>query len=156
MIAIGCDHGGFELKVTVTKYLKDNNLEYKDFGCYAKDSCDYPEFGSAVAKAVASGECERGILICTTGIGISIAANKIRGIRCAVCSDTISAKLTREHNNANVLALGAGIVGPNLALSILDTFLHTAFSQEEKHQRRVAAIAQLEKETMKECDDSQA
>ena len=145
MIAIGCDHGGFELKGTVTKYLKDNNLEYKDFGCYAKDSCDYPEFGSAVAKAVASGECERGILICTTGIGISIAANKIRGIRCAVCSDTISAKLTREHNNANVLALGAGIVGPNLALSILDTFCIQHFHRKRNTNAELQQLRSLKR-----------
>lgn len=120
-----------------------------DFGCYDKASCDYPAFGQAVAKAVASGTCDRGIVICTTGIGISIAANKVKGIRCALCADTVSAKLTREHNNANVLALGAGIVGQNLALSIVDTFLNTAFPGEEKHSRRVAAIQAIEEESMK-------
>ena len=149
MLAIGCDHGGYDLKQEVLKYLSDHQIEYQDFGCYGKESCDYPAFGQAVAKAVASGTCDRGIVICTTGIGISIAANKVKGIRCALCADTVSAKLTREHNNANVLALGAGIVGPNLALSIVDTFLNTAFPGEEKHSRRVAAIQAIEVETMK-------
>ena len=139
MLAIGSDHGGYELKQEVIKYLAEHQIEYKDFGCYDKASCDYPAFGQAVAKAVASGTCDRGIVICTTGIGI----------RCALCSDTVSAKLTREHNNANVLALGAGIVGPNLALSIVDTFLNTAFPGEEKHSRRVAAIQAIEEESMK-------
>ncbi|GFI24348.1 ribose-5-phosphate isomerase B [Lachnospiraceae bacterium] len=148
MIAIGCDHGGYDLKQKVLEYLVQNQIEYKDFGCYSKDSCDYPMFGQAVAKAVATGACEKGIVICTTGIGISITANKIKGIRCALCSDTVSARLTREHNNANVLALGAGIVGVNLALSIVDTFLRTEFSREEKHCRRVSAIQALEEETM--------
>lgn len=133
----------------VIKYLAEHQIEYKDFGCYDKASCDYPAFGQAVAKAVASGTCDRGIVICTTGIGISIAANKVKGIRCALCADTVSAKLTREHNNANVLALGAGIVGQNLALSIVDTFLNTAFPGEEKHSRRVAAIQAIEEESMK-------
>lgn len=149
MLAIGSDHGGYELKQEVIKYLAEHQIEYKDFGCYDKASCDYPAFGQAVAKAVASGTCDRGIVICTTGIGISIAANKVKDIRCALCSDTVSAKLTREHNNANVLALGAGIVGPNLALSIVDTFLNTAFPGEEKHSRRVAAIQAIEEESMK-------
>ena len=149
MLAIGCDHGGYDLKQEVLKYLTDHQIEYKDFGCYGKESCDYPAFGQAVAQADADGTCDRGIVICTTGIGISIAANKVKGIRCALCADTVSAKLTREHNNANVLALGAGIVGPNLALSIVDTFLNTAFPGEEKHSRRVAAIQAIEEETMK-------
>lgn len=149
MIAVGCDHGGYDLKQEILNYLSENNIAYKDFGCDSKDSCDYPEFGQAVAKAVAAGECDRGILICTTGIGISIAANKVKGVRCALCSDTVSARLTREHNNANVLALGAGIVGPNLAIGIVDIFLHTEFPREEKHCRRVAAIQALEEETMK-------
>ncbi|NLL80593.1 MAG: ribose 5-phosphate isomerase B [Clostridiales bacterium] len=140
MIALGCDHGGFELKQEVIKYLEEHGLEYKDFGCYDKQSCDYPQFGRAAAEAVASGECEKGIVICTTGIGISITANKVRGIRCALCADTVSARLTREHNNANVLAMGAGIIGTNLALSIVDTFLNTEFPGEEKHVRRVNAI----------------
>lgn len=149
MIAIGSDHGGYALKQEVINYLVEHRIEYKDFGCDSKESCDYPEFGQAVAKAVASGGFERGIVICTTGIGISITANKVKGIRCALCADTVSARLTREHNNANVLALGAGIVGTNLALSIVETFLNTEFSGEEKHCRRVAAVQALEEETMR-------
>ncbi len=143
MIAIGCDHGGYELKERVVKYLKEKNLAFQDMGCNSKDSCDYPVFGHAVAKAVADGTCETGIVICTTGIGISISANKIKGVRCALCGDTYSAKMTRLHNNANVLAMGAGIVGENLALEIVDTFLNTPFSNEERHQRRVDLIEQL-------------
>jgi ribose 5-phosphate isomerase B len=140
MIALGCDHGGIELKEKVMAYLDSKGLEYKDFGCYSKESCDYPPFARAAAKAVASGECDRGIVICTTGIGISIAANKVKGIRCALCSDTTSAKLTRLHNNANMLAMGAGIIGENLALDIVDIFLNTEFSGEERHQRRISLI----------------
>ena len=149
MIAIGCDHGGYELKQEVLNYFVENHIEYKDFGCYGKGSCDYPEYGQAVAKAVASGEFDRGIVICTTGIGISITANKVKGIRCALCSDTVSARLTREHNNANVLALGAGIEGTYLARSREETFLNTDFPGEEKHCRRVAAIQALEEEMMR-------
>lgn len=148
-VALGSDHGGYGLKQEVIKYLEEKGIEYRDFGCMSIQSCDYPEFGSAAAKAVAAGECDKGIVICTTGIGISITANKIKGIRCALCSDTVSARLTREHNNANVLALGAGIVGTNLALGIVDTFLNTQFPGEEKHCRRVAAIQALEEETMR-------
>ncbi len=140
MIAIGSDHGGYDLKVKVIAHLKEQGIECKDFGCMDKSSCDYPIYGRAVAEAVANGECEKGIVICTTGIGISITANKIPGIRCALCADTVSAKLTRLHNNANVLAMGAGIVGENLALSIVDTFLGTDFSGEERHQRRIDLI----------------
>lgn len=140
MIALGCDHGGFELKEKVVAYLKEKNIAYKDFGCYSTDSCDYPVFAKAAAKAVASGECEKGIVICTTGIGISISANKIKGVRCALCSDSLSAKMTRLHNNANMLALGAGIIGTNLALDIVETFLNTDFSGEERHQRRIDLI----------------
>lgn len=142
MIAIGSDHGGFDLKEKVIKHLEEKGISCKDLGCYSKASCDYPEFGRAVAMAVASGECEKGIVICTTGIGISITANKVADIRCALCADTLSAKLTRLHNNSNVLALGAGIVGENLALEITDTFLGTAFSGEERHQRRIDLIEQ--------------
>lgn len=142
MIAIGSDHGGFDLKEKVIAHLKDQGIECKDYGCKDKSSCDYPIFGRAVAEAVAKGECEKGIVICTTGIGISITANKVKGIRCALCADTVSAKLTRLHNDANVLAMGAGIVGENLALSIVDTFLGTEFSGEERHQRRVDLIEQ--------------
>lgn len=140
MIGIGSDHGGYDLKQSVIRYLEEQGLEYKDFGCMDKASCDYPLYGRAVARAVADGVCERGIVICTTGIGISITANKIPGIRCALCSDTVSAKLTRLHNDANMLALGAGIIGENLALGIVDTFLHTEFSGEERHRRRVDLI----------------
>lgn len=142
MIAIGSDHGGFELKKVVTAHLQEKGIAYKDFGCYGKDSCDYPIFGRAVAEAVAAGECEKGIVICTTGIGISITANKIKGVRCALCSDTLTAQMTRLHNDANVLAMGGGIVGPNLGVSIVDAFLQTEFSEEEKHVRRISLIEQ--------------
>lgn len=140
MIGIGSDHGGYDLKQTVIAYLKEQGIAYKDFGCMDKNSCDYPIYGKAVAEAVADGSCEKGIVICTTGIGISIIANKVPGIRCALCADTVSARLTREHNDANVLAMGGGIIGNHLALNIVDTFLHTDFSGEEKHQRRVNMI----------------
>ncbi len=143
MIAIGSDHGGYDLKVKVMQYLESKNIPYQDMGCNSKDSCDYPVFGHAVAKAVAEGQCDKGIVICTTGIGISISANKIKGVRCALCADTLSAKMTRLHNDANVLALGAGIVGENLGIEIVDTFLNTAFSGEERHQRRVDLIESI-------------
>lgn len=144
MIALGSDHGGFELKQVIMKHLEERGLEYKDFGTYSKDSCDYPIFGEAAAKAVSEGECDRGIVICTTGIGISITANKVKGIRCALCSDTLSARMTREHNDANMLALGGGMVGDNLAIDIVDTFLDTEFSELEKHSRRIALISKME------------
>jgi ribose 5-phosphate isomerase B len=144
MIAIGSDHGGFELKELVIAHLKEKGVEVKDMGCYSKEACDYPLFGHAVAKEVAAGSCEKGIVICTTGIGISIAANKVKGVRAALCADSLSAKLTRLHNDANVLAMGAGIVGPNLALEIVDTFLATEFSGAERHQRRVNLIEECE------------
>lgn len=144
MIALGSDHGGFELKQVIMKHLEERGLEYKDFGTYSKDSCDYPIFGEAAAKAVSTGECDRGIVICTTGIGISITANKVKGIRCALCSDTMSARMTREHNDANMLALGGGIVGDNLAIDIVDTFLDTEFSKLEKHSRRIDLITKME------------
>lgn len=140
MIAIGSDHGGFDLKEQVIAHLEGNGYEVKDMGCYDKSSCDYPVYGRAVAQAVADGSCERGIVICTTGIGISIVANKVKGIRAALCADTFSAKMTRLHNDANVLAMGAGVVGPNLAMEIVDTFLGTEFSGEEKHSRRIGQI----------------
>lgn len=140
MIAIGSDHGGFALKQAVMKHLRDRGLEYKDFGTYSEESCDYPEYGRAVALAVASGEYERGIAICGTGIGISIAANKVPGIRAALCGDCFSAEATRQHNDANVLALGARVVGEGLALKIVDTFLDTPFSNDERHVRRIAKI----------------
>lgn len=140
MIAIGSDHGGFELKELVIAHLEEKGMDVKDVGCFDKSSCDYPEFGRAVAQAVAAGECEKGIVICTTGIGISITANKVKGIRAALCTDPLMAKLTRLHNNANVLALGAGIVGPNLAIEIVDNFFDTEFSGDERHQRRIDGI----------------
>lgn len=140
MIAIGSDHGGFELKKEVMAHLDARGLEYKDFGTYSDASCDYPVYGKAVAKAVASGECERGIIICGTGIGISITANKVHGIRAALCGDCFSAEATRQHNDANVLALGARVVGPGLALKIVDTFLDTPFSNSERHIRRIEMI----------------
>ena len=140
MIAIGSDHGGYDLRQVIIKHLEERGIEVKDFGCPDKSSCDYPVYGKKVAEAVASGECEKGIVICTTGIGISITANKVKGIRCALCADTLSASLTRLHNDANVLAMGAGIVGPNLAISITDTFIDTNFSNDERHMRRIAQI----------------
>lgn len=149
-IALGCDHGGYALKQEIIRYLEKKGMEYRDFGCMDTGSCDYPGYAVAAARAVAAGECEKGIVICTTGIGISIAANKVKGIRCALCSDTVSARLTREHNDTNMLALGAGIIGTHLALGIVDTFLCTAFSGEEKHCRRVAQIAAFEAEEMEQ------
>lgn len=140
MIALGCDHGGFDLKQEVIKYLEQHKIEYKDFGCDNKNSCDYPDFGHAAAKAVADGTCEKGIVICTTGIGISIAANKVKGVRCALCSEPLSAKMTRLHNDANMLAMGGAMIGTNMALEIVETFLNTEFSEEEKHRRRVGLI----------------
>lgn len=140
MIAIGSDHGGFDLKEKVKAHLQEKGIEVKDVGCYEKVSVDYPTFGHAVAKAVAAGECEKGIVICTTGIGISITANKTPGIRCALCSEPLSAKMTRLHNDANVLAMGAALVGDMMAMEIVDTFLGTAFSGDERHQRRIDLI----------------
>ena len=140
MIAIGSDHGGFELKQEIMAHLEKRGLEYKDFGTYTPESCDYPVYGKAVAHAVASGECERGILICGTGIGISITANKIPGIRAALCTDCFCAEATRLHNDANILALGGRVVGPGLALKIVDTFLDTPFSGDERHKRRISMI----------------
>ncbi len=143
MIAIGSDHGGFALKEQVVTHLKEKGFEVKDLGCYSTASVDYPSYGHAVGKAVASGECEFGIVICTTGIGISIAANKVKGVRCALCSEPYSARMTREHNNANVLAMGGGLIGSNMAFQIVDTFLGTEFSVEEKHHRRVDLLEDL-------------
>lgn len=140
MIALGSDHGGYGLKQEVIKHLKERGLEYKDYGCYSEESCDYPVYGRAVAEAVASGECERGIIICGTGIGISITANKVPGIRAALCHDCFSAEATRQHNDANVLAMGARVIGPGLALKIVDIFLDTSFSNDERHVRRIGMI----------------
>ena len=140
MIGLGCDHGGLELKKTVMEYLDSKGIEYKDFGTYTSDSCDYPVYGKAVAHAVADGQCDKGIIICGTGIGISITANKVKGIRAALCHDVFSAKATREHNDANILAMGARVTGPGLALKIVDTFLDTPFSNDERHIRRIKMI----------------
>ena len=144
-IAIGCDHGALNLKNKMVSYLEAKGFEVKDFGTYTNASCDYPEFAAAAARAVASGECEKGIVLCTTGIGVSISANKIDGIRCALLSDVWSAKMTRLHNDTNMMALGAGIVGENLALEIVDTWVGTEFSGEERHQRRIDKLMALEK-----------
>ena len=144
MIALGSDHGGFDLKETVKVYLDKENIPYKDFGCPNKESCDYPIFGRAAAEAVASGECEKGIVICTTGIGISIAANKVKGVRCALCSDPLAAEMTRRHNDANMLAMGAGMIGKNLAERIVEVFLNTEF-EGGRHARRVGLIEDMEK-----------
>ena len=140
IISVASDHGGFALKEKVKEHLEKRGFEVKDFGCYDQGSCDYPDFGRPAAKAVADGECDLGVLICTTGIGMSMVANKIPGVRAALCSDSLSASLTRQHNNANVLVMGAGIVGPDLAMSILDTFMDTPFSEAERHIRRVNKI----------------
>ncbi len=140
--AIGSDHGGFALKQQLMEHLKKEGYELEDFGCYTEQSCDYPDIAHALAKAVAAGECEKGILICGTGIGMCMAANKEPGIRAALCGDVYSAKLTREHNDANILTMGARVVGPGLAELIVDTFLSTPFSNEERHIRRIAKIEQ--------------
>ena len=144
-IAIGCDHGALELKNTVKVHLEKRGFEVRDFGTYTAQSCDYPDFASAAARAVASGECNRGIVLCTTGIGVSIAANKIPGIRCALLSDVWSAKMTRLHNDTNMMALGAGVIGPSLALELVDVWLDTPFSGEARHQRRIDKVMDLEK-----------
>lgn len=140
MIALGCDHGGYELMQEVKAHLDKRGLAYKDFGCSSTEVVDYPVYARKVAKAILNGECENGILICGTGIGISIAANKLPGIRAALCTDCFSAQATREHNDANILALGGRVVGAGLALKIVDTFLDTPFSDEERHKRRIALI----------------
>lgn len=140
MIAIGSDHGGWELKQEIMAHLKERGLAYWDFGTYTSESCDYPVYGKAVAQAVASGEYEFGILICGTGIGISITANKVPGIRAALCGDCFSAEATRAHNDANILALGGRVTGAGLALKIVDTFLDTPFSGDERHVRRISMI----------------
>ena len=139
-IALGCDHGGYGLMQDVIKHLEERGLEYKNYGCYSEESVDYPVYAKKVAHAVADGECERGILICGTGIGISITANKVPGIRAALCGDCFSAQATREHNDANILAMGARVTGPGLALKIVDTFLDTPFSNDERHIRRIKMI----------------
>ena len=140
MIGLGCDHGGYELKQEIIKYLEAKGLPYKDFGCDSTKSVDYPIYARKVGRAIQNGECDKGILICGTGIGISIAANKMKGIRAALCTDCFSAEATRLHNDANILALGGRVVGPGLAVKIVDTFLNTEFSHEERHQRRIDLI----------------
>ena len=140
MIALGCDHGGYELMQEVIKYLEEHGLEYKNYGTYSTDSCDYPDYAKKVAEAILAGECEKGILICGTGIGISITANKFKGIRAALCTDCFTAEATRLHNDANILAMGGRVVGPGLALKIVDTFLDTPFSGDERHIRRINMI----------------
>lgn len=140
MLALGCDHGGYELMQEVKKHLENRGIAYNDFGCSSTESVDYPIYGKKVAEAVARGEFEKGILICGTGIGISIAANKVKGIRAAVCGDCFSAEATRLHNDANIVALGARVTGPGLAVRIVDTFLHTEFSSVDRHIRRVEMI----------------
>ena len=140
-IALGCDHGGYDLKQHVIKVLEKLGCEVEDFG--SKDSCDYPDFGAAAAKAVAEGTCQRGIVICTTGIGISIAANKVKGIRCAHCADCLQAEMTRRHNDANMMAIGAGFTGPNMAERMVEVFLSTEF-EGGRHARRVDKMMSLE------------
>ena len=144
-IAIACDHGALDLKNAIVAHLEKAGHEVRDFGTHNLDSCDYPDLAAPAAEAVASGECDRGIVMCSTGIGMSIAANKIKGIRCALLSDLLSARLTLEHNDTNMMALGAFIVGQPLALQIVDTWLGTEFSQGERHVRRIAKVAALEK-----------
>ena len=143
-ISIACDHGALELKNDIKAHLEKLGHEVKDFGTHTLDSCDYPDMIAPAAEAVASGECDRGIVLCTTGIGASITANKVRGVRCALLSDVLTARMTRLHNDTNVMALGAGIVGKNLAMEIVDVWLGTEFSGEERHQRRIDKMMALE------------
>ena len=142
-IAIGCDHGAYLLKNKVADHLRKAGYEVVDFGTNGPESCDYPDFAAAAARAVASGECEKGIVLCTTGIGVSITANKVRGIRCALCSEPLSAEMTRRHNNANMLAMGAGMIGKNMAERIVEVFLSTEF-EGGRHERRVGLLDAIE------------
>ena len=142
-IALGSDHGGYALKCKIKEHLEGQGYECVDFGCHSLESCDYPDFGEAAARAVAAGDCPRGIVICTTGIGISMSANKVKGIRCALCGDSYSAEMTRRHNDANVLAMGAGIIGPNLAKKITEVFLTTEF-EGGRHARRVGLLDNIQ------------
>ena len=144
-IALGCDHGALALKNALIPHLEKLGHEVKDFGTYTSDSCDYPDFAAPAAQAVADGECDKGIVLCTTGIGVSITANKIKGIRCALLSDVMSARMTREHNDTNMMAIGAGVVGQMLAFEIVDTWLGTEFSNEARHQRRIDKMMALER-----------
>ena len=145
-ISIGCDHGALALKNKMVEHLQKQGHEVVDFGTHTLDSCDYPDFAAPAARAVASGECEKGIVLCTTGIGVSITANKIDGVRCALLSDLMTAEMTRQHNDTNMMAIGAGVVGEMLALKIADTWLGTPFSGEARHQRRIDKVMALEKE----------
>ena len=142
-IALGCDHGGYDLKQHVIKVLEGLGHEIEDFGCHSKESCDYPDFGAAAARAVAEGSCDRGIVICTTGIGISITANKVKGVRCAHCADCLQAEMTRRHNDANMMAIGAGFTGPTMAERMVEVFLSTEF-EGGRHARRVEKMMALE------------
>ena len=142
-IAIGCDHGGYLLKQDILIWLEEHDIDFEDVGCFSTESVDYPIYGEKVARLVASGACEKGIVICTTGIGISIAANKVKGIRCAHCADCLQAEMTRRHNDANILAMGARVLGTGLALKIVDTFLNTEF-EGGRHARRIALISDIE------------
>lgn len=144
MIAMGSDHAGFELKQVIMKHLEERKIEFKDYGTYSADSCDYAVYAEKTAGAVVSGECELGLLFCGTGVGISIAANKVRGVRACCCSDLFSAEMTRLHNNANILCLGGRVVTPEKAIELVDIFLDTKFSGEERHQRRIDQITDLE------------
>lgn len=148
-VAIGCDHGGFNLKPVLIDYLEKKGIEYKDFGCYDSSSTDYNDYALAVAEAVSNGDYDRGVLICGTGIGMSIVANKVKGIRCGHCHDVFSAKMTRLHNDANVLSFGERVIGAGLMLMIVDTFLNTEFSEEDRHVRRVEKIKALEEKNFK-------
>lgn len=144
MLAIGCDHGGFELKNHIMKHLEERGTAFKDFGCYDENSCDYPDIAKTVCEAVAGGECENGILVCGTGIGMSIAANKVNGIRAALCTDVYSAKMTKQHNNSNVICLGGRVTGRELAFMIVDTWLDETFLG-GRHQNRIDKISELER-----------
>ena len=143
-ISIACDHGALDLKNALVKRLESQGHQVTDFGTHTLDSCDYPDFAAPAAKAVADGTCDKGIVLCTTGIGVSITANKIKGVRCALLSDVMSARMTREHNDTNVMAMGAGVVGQMLAFEIVDTWLGTDFSNNERHQRRIDKVMALE------------
>ena len=142
-ISLGCDHGGYLLKQDILIWMEEHDIDVEDVGCFSTESVDYPIYGEKVARLVASGACEKGIVICTTGIGISIAANKVRGIRCALCSEPLSAEMTRRHNNANMLAMGAGMIGKNMAERIVEVFLSTEF-EGGRHERRVGLLDAIE------------
>ena len=142
-ISLGCDHGGFAMKEHIKTWLEGHGYQVEDCGCYSTDSVDYPIYGKAAAEAVASGACQRGIVVCTTGIGISISANKVKGIRCALCHEPLSAEMTRRHNDANMLAIGGGMIGPNMADRIVEAFLTTEF-EGGRHQRREDLISDIE------------